>query len=433
LAIELTKLGYEVEFKRNEGGNYEAHIQGIPQNIITSFSKRSQEIELEFERLCQIYPSRDRKELREEAALKREIKGTESREEIMKLWEKELAELNQTKESIIGSIQQIQNQDKKTILLTKEEIVEKAINTISDRKAIFSKEEVLHESLKMAEAHFNLEEIQNAIVENKSLISINKFKTTTQEIVNAENHILAFADVCKNRCSAILNQNDINHFLNEFRAEGKYELNDGQKSAVSLILNSQDRFIGIQGDAGSAKTSGVVAAVSASLALARSRGKNIEIVGLAPTNLAAKTLEKEGSISSFTIDNFLQKKLPKSDKERVYIVDESSMLGTKKLSKLIQKIENENSRIVLVGDSKQLDAIQAGSMFNKLQEHQLVRFAFLDKSLRQKNIETKAIVEAFKIGNIELGFEKLDSINHLVINEDMSKNAKDIIKTMSMI
>ena len=76
-------------------------------------------------------------------------------------------------------------------------------------------------------------------------------------------------------------------------------LTAGQKEAVKLILGSKDRMVGVQGYAGTGKTT----------MLRRARGllekKGYEVRGLAPSASAARTLEGEAGIGSETLQRFL--------------------------------------------------------------------------------------------------------------------------------
>lgn len=427
------KLGYKVEFFQNEGGIFEAHISGLRPDLLANFSKRTEEVKAKLEELKIKYPDEDIRVLKERAVLEsRDLKGKESKDEILELWDKDLEKLGITKEQIFESLVKVnENQEKIIDFHTKEQIVEKALESLN-KDAFFSKQDVLKEALKLSQTYFTIDEMLQVVNDCKEIVQISQFQFATQRFIDAEDYILNLTKSSVNTKDYLLREEYAIDFLNNFKAEGTYELNQQQKNAALKILNSKDFLIGIQGDAGTAKTSSVAAAVSA--ALASSRSRKVEIVGLAPTNLAAKTLELAGKFSSFTIDAFLAKKEEETEKradktiQKVYIIDESSMVGTIKLSKLLKKIEKEDAKVVLIGDSKQLSAVEAGSMFAKMQEHSLIDFAFLDKSLRQKNIETKIVVDAFKEGKIDVAMGLLENHGSLITNENMDFNTERIVE-----
>ena len=76
-------------------------------------------------------------------------------------------------------------------------------------------------------------------------------------------------------------------------------LTDGQKEAVKVILSEKDRVIGVQGYAGTGKTT----MLKRARALLEKRG--FEIRGLTPCASAAQTLAAECGIESETLQRFL--------------------------------------------------------------------------------------------------------------------------------
>ena len=73
----------------------------------------------------------------------------------------------------------------------------------------------------------------------------------------------------------------------------------GQKAAVKVILSSKDRVVGVQGYAGTGKTT----MLDRARVLAAKRG--YRMIGLAPSASAAKTLGEEAGIETETLQRFL--------------------------------------------------------------------------------------------------------------------------------
>ena len=78
-------------------------------------------------------------------------------------------------------------------------------------------------------------------------------------------------------------------------------LTNGQKDAVRLILSSDDRVVGVQGYAGSGKTT----MLNRARTLMEKKGYAVR--GLAPSASAARTLEGEAGIGSETLQRFLMR------------------------------------------------------------------------------------------------------------------------------
>ena len=193
-------------------------------------------------------------------------------------------------------------------------------------------------------------------------------------------------------------------------------LTEGQKAAVKLILSSKDRVIGVQGYAGTGKTT----MLRRARALAEKKGYTM--IGLAPSASAVKTLAAEAGIESETLQRFLArnagvaegrltkkgaKALRGKFSRSVLVVDEASLASTVQMRNLLRIAkELRLPRVVLVGDEKQLDAVDAGKAFAQLQGAGM-ETATMDQIMRQRNPELKAAVEAGLAGEIEKAFGKL--------------------------
>ena len=94
-------------------------------------------------------------------------------------------------------------------------------------------------------------------------------------------------------------------------------------------------------------------------------------------------------------------------KKTVLVVDEGSLASTVQARDLL-RIANSLRlpRVVLVGDAKQLDAVDAGKPFAQLQRAGM-KTATMDEILRQRDPDLKAAVQASLAGEIGKAFEKL--------------------------
>ena len=190
----------------------------------------------------------------------------------------------------------------------------------------------------------------------------------------------------------------------------------GQKAAVKLILSDRDRVIGVQGYAGTGKTT----MLKRARALLEKRG--YEVRGLAPSASAAQTLGAESGIESETLQMFLARNAGVAEgrltrkgaremrgafKKTVLVVDEGSLASTVQARNLLRIAkELRLPRVVLVGDARQLDAVDAGKPFVQLQNAGM-KTAEMPQIMRQKDEDLKAAVEASLKGNIKKAFEKL--------------------------
>jgi len=211
-------------------------------------------------------------------------------------------------------------------------------------------------------------------------------------------------------------------------------LNEGQKEAVKTVLAGKDRVLGVQGYAGTGKTT----MLKRLRALAASRG--YRTVGLAPSASAAKTLAGESGIESETLQRYLARhdgiahgrgtaaglrKLRAANAKTVLVVDESSLASSEQMRNLLRiATALRLPRVVLVGDEKQLGAVEAGKPFEQLKAAGMTT-AVMDDIVRQRDAELKAAVKASLTGDVKGAFAKLgDNIQQVEYGELGSETAR---------
>ena len=176
-------------------------------------------------------------------------------------------------------------------------------------------------------------------------------------------------------------------------------LTEGQREAARLILEGRDRTVGVQGYAGTGKT--VMLRRVAALAADR------RVIGLAPSASSARTLARETGLGCRTLQWFLTRcrevadgvadaetldALKRHYAGAVVIVDEMSLAGTAQARALLRIADRLGvARLVLVGDSRQLRAVEAGQPFRQLQDAGMAT-AVLDEVRRQRDPDLRAAV-----------------------------------------
>ena len=137
-------------------------------------------------------------------------------------------------------------------------------------------------------------------------------------------------------------------------------LSNSQRQAVETILASRDQITGLQGAAGAGKTTSLAAIREA----AEKEGYKVE--GFAPTSRAAYQLEEAGIPSATLQHHLAQGEAAHDNSRKLYFVDESSLASTKQVHEFFERLK-ENERVVLVGDTRQHQAVDAGRPFEQLQ------------------------------------------------------------------
>jgi ATP-dependent exoDNAse (exonuclease V) alpha subunit len=103
-------------------------------------------------------------------------------------------------------------------------------------------------------------------------------------------------------------------------------------------------------------------------------------------------------------------------KERLWIVDEASLISTADAAKLLGLAESHRARVLLVGDTAQLGSVEAGAAFAQLQGAGM-ETARLTHILRQTNEHAKAAVEASLAGDAKKALAALDSGGGRIIEQ----------------
>jgi conjugative relaxase-like TrwC/TraI family protein len=190
------------------------------------------------------------------------------------------------------------------------------------------------------------------------------------------------------------------------------KLNDAQRKAIEQVLISSDQIQGIQGVAGSGKTS-VLAVIRQG---AEAHGFAVE--GFAPTSRAAQQLRDSG-ISAGTLQSFLAQGGREefgSDPTRkhLYMLDESSLASTRQMRDFNERL-GPHDKVLLVGDTRQHLGVDAGKPFEQLQQAGM-HTAQLDQINRQKDPELLRAVEHLSRHETAAGIEILrqhDSVTQI--------------------
>lgn len=128
--------------------------------------------------------------------------------------------------------------------------------------------------------------------------------------------------------------------------------------------------------------------------------------GFAPTSRAARQLNEAG-VDSETLQKFLARSVerPEPAQRNFYFVDESSLASTNQMREFLSRL-GQQDRVLLIGDTRQHQGVEAGRPFDQLQEAGM-RTARLDEIVRQRDPELKSAVEMLAKGQVSAALESL--------------------------
>lgn len=470
LARELEKIGYTID-RTHQDGRFE--ITGVPQDLIDVYSTRSKEIK----EALQSYDFKNAKTAADATLKTRKTKVLLERSDLDKIWNKVLEKSGHTKESLlkltaannqhhigkeiststfheeepksflkekwekfissIGFGKEISHINESQINKTSPKVIAKysldaAIEHLSERESIFEKKEILSTALSYGIGKISFETLEKTFDEYQKKeillpakdISLKNFYTT-KAAIETELDTIKKMQYGKSKVMPLASSHEVKELL------AKASLNNSQNKAAEVILTSKDQIIGVQGYAGTGKTF-MLKTVKEIF-----ESKGFKLKGMAPSASAAKTLQNDSGIESQTLHKFLFKydglihgrgtkeglKTMKNEmKNMVLVLDEGSLASTKHMNALFTVATKLDTRVIVVGDTKQLDAIEAGKPFYQLQKAGM-KMAVMDQIIRQKDMDLKSAIEATIKGDIMMAFHRFSrGKNNLIIEEKSPKN-----------
>jgi conjugative relaxase-like TrwC/TraI family protein len=280
-----------------------------------------------------------------------------------------------------------------------QDIVIAAAERLSENRSTFGYMELLKEGCRLSQGKYLSSEIKKAVEQSKELIPVISntpyFSYTTRTILQRERQILDFAIQGKSLFTKIATKNKV------VIAAQKFTLNSDQTKALQHIANSRDLITLIQGSAGVGKTR----SMSALKDLIGER----PLIGCAVGGLQAEALEAESGIPSQTLESLIRISKAEFPQNALIVVDEAGVVSNRQMHRLIEQARDSNCRLLLVGDIKQLSAVEQGNPFRLLQKEAGLETAFISQNMRQSDEQLKAVVDLCEAQKPKEAFDLLDS------------------------
>jgi conjugative relaxase-like TrwC/TraI family protein len=401
LTYRLRQLGYEITVGRSGA----PEIKGYTQEYLDASSPRSQQIREYLERT-----GRNGKEAAEIAAYStRDHKEIHSLGEVMVAHRKLAAEYGNQAEVVVRTAQErarTQNQEVNPQQRVRESVTFSRDKNF-EREAVVDERALVRDALRRGMGQVIYSQVRanlNARVESGEFLAVERpgnmpgRQLTTAHTIEAEQEILQRVRVGQDQVGPIATRQGAYQI-----ARDHTHLNRAQKTVVEEVLGSADRVQGIQGFAGAGKTTTLAVVRTAAEA------QGYEVQGFAPTSRAAKQL-REAGIEAGTLQGFLAgARGPGAgeDRRRLYFVDESSLASTRQMREFLARL-GANDRVLLIGDIRQHQGVEAGRPFEQLQQAGM-RTSKLDKIVRQRDPALKSAVELLAHGQSPAALELLQS------------------------
>ncbi|MDR3748265.1 MAG: MobF family relaxase, partial [Acidobacteriota bacterium] len=426
LIYRLRNLGYEIE----PGKSGAPEIKGYSQEYLDASSPRRQQIE---EALA--YSGFSGPEAAQIAAHNtRDKKVILSPDEVLAAHRQIAAEFGNQADHVVAEARKRQiGQAQKPVAEERQKQAHSALTFARDRgferEAIQDERALLVDAMRRGMGETTYPEVRASfearvasgefqIVPGEKHDSARRF--TTSEMVQAENKIVRTVLDGQGRAPQLMPVQQAIPLT-----EARPHLNPSQRNAIEQVLTSRDRIQGLQGRAGSGKTSTLESIRQG----AERNGYVVE--GFAPTSRAARQLRDAG-ISADTLQGFLARSRNAGDPgaRHLYMVDESSLASTKQMRDFLEKIGPQD-KVLLIGDIRQHQGVEAGKPFEQLQQAGM-QTAQLDQIVRQKDPELLKAVEHLSKNETAIGVQMLQQQGRVTEIVDPQQRIDSIARTYAV-
>lgn len=393
LGNNLRKLGYEVV----RGTNDAPDVFGYSADYLAAESLRNAHLEKRLE------------ELGLTGRRAEDIINHQNREEKLKITPDELRKLHRAHAESFGNqpdfvVSDSANKRGETTsdgerVRIASEAVSSAARKLTERNAVIEEHRVIEQALKYAHGRVLVKDVEDELAKQRAerkLIAVSHVRPhapghryTTPAMIHMEREVIKVVLQGQGKIAPLVENADLSRFeiLNG---------NERRQAVIRGLLSTKDQVVGLQGGAGTGKTT--------ALGIVREIGEQhgYEVRGLAPTSRARNALQESG-IQAETLQRHLLRSTSVSEgtKPRLYFVDESSLSSTAQIYKFLRSLDTSD-RVILVGDIRQHQSVEAGRIFEELQKTGM-KTAQLNKVVRQKDEDLKRTVVLMANGKIAEG------------------------------
>ncbi len=450
-ADAIYRAAYQTELTRSLGirwgepdrwGN--RAIQGMPEDLVRAFSKRHEQITAELERLEADGRTRTGRLVQYVAHATRPPKTLDTPETLYGRWQQEARERGIDPERLVGAVTGREFREPAAANLA----VKRAFNQLASPEGLtanastFARRDVLvalggqlaavpPTELEGLTDRFLAERAVSVMAEHAA----GERRWTTPELLQVEQRLIAAAVDRSGEQTAVASHEAVRAAL------GAHPSIAGEQAAMVRDITQGGAAVQVVvGKAGTGKTY--------TLGVARHAWQldGYTVVGTAPTGIATVCLGAEGFEEVATVDRLLGEldgagpggrrgpgrarhgqdgQGPLLDARTVLVVDEAGMLGSRKLGRLLDHAERAGAKVVLVGDDRQLAAIEAGGGFRGLRLR--LGASVLSENRRQQETWERQAVEHLRNGDLDVALAAYRAHGRLVAAETATQLKESLL------
>jgi Ti-type conjugative transfer relaxase TraA len=412
LSAQLEKnLGLQ---SHRERGWFE--LSGVSESLSKEFSSRREAVE---ERLKELGVSTAKASA--VAALDtREVKASVSRSKLFEEWH-EAGKRHGFESKEVEALRRqepvIRDPEKE-----RQEIQKEVLTKLTSQQSYFSSREAVRAVAEASQGRgFGADEVvqmTGSLLRGEEIIELGRVKGeerfTTKEMVHLEESLMRKAEQASNR----------NGIPCEMFLPGGMKSSDEQVVAKSYLTDGRSSLKIVSGMAGTGKS---VLLRDAAIAWTQS-GQTV--YGAALSGKAAQELTNSAGIKSETLHTTLYQ-IDKGSiaitPKTVLVIDEAGMVGTRQMHALMERVERGGGTLVLVGDAKQLQPIDAGGPFHALTQR--FEHATLTEIKRQREEWARGAVTKFAHGEARAALHDYASRGFVSVSDNRALAKESLLES----
>jgi Ti-type conjugative transfer relaxase TraA len=289
---------------------------------------------------------------------------------------------------------------------------ELVLETLTQREAVFTRQDMARELHRHIDDAGQFQTVLARLEASPELVRLSEGegreppRFSTREMVAAEGRMMAAAGALA--AAPTHGVSEAHLAAAQARHAG---LSEEQREAVAHIT-APGQLAAVAGAAGAGK--------SASLAAAREawEAEGYRVRGAALAGKAADALQASAGIESRTLHSLEYGWRNGRDglsSRDVLVIDEAGMVGSRQMSRVLEAAEQAGAKVVLVGDARQLQPIEAGAAFRAVAEQ--IGVVEIEAIRRQREPWAREASQAFAQGAVADGLAAYAERGHVQFSE----------------
>ena len=401
LARKCRELGYETVDHRDEKGRIVwFDLKGVSAEVMELYSKRRREIEAEEQKFITEHgrkPTLAENNFLSMTTRENKLKTSDRAKvrqfQLSQLSDEQRRELNEMVREAGRHTGSLPGNDIETCV----RMIREALPQLYERESVLKLDKILGEVLNRNLGHVELEVLKQAVPHVPELCNLGGLKEnpwySPQEEIDRELYAIEAVERQRNLLTPI---------APEFEAFPGEESRQEQAAIIHGLLNSPDRFNLFRGVAGSGKTSTLQ-----ELCRGLQSGGLERIYLIAPTNSAVEVLKGEGFQYSSTVASFLLSE-KKPEAGSYVIIDESGLNSLREGAEIIRLANENDYRMLFVGDARQHTSVESGDFFRLLENHSGIARFELRTIRRQQSENYRAGIAYCADGYFQAAFDTFE-------------------------